>query len=200
MSQEIRDSGICCDNDNDSSTTSSCGRLSHVQKLKKRFECLAKEESTEFHQETNWWLEEDQIDDDGEEEDDGSIVDVRNEIFMRENSTESANRNFSKQSSYKSETSRNGDLELTITPATPEQNHSHAKEFPTITLSDYRRDNETNDSDSFESESDEEENGNVNENGAEQQQLNADQLRHKQPNTNRSALTRPASTISQTST
>lgn len=63
MSQEARDSGIIADNDNDSlSSTSSMTRdrnqLSYVQRLRKQFEILAKEQEREFHSECNWWLDE----------------------------------------------------------------------------------------------------------------------------------------------
>lgn len=62
MSQEARDSGIIADNDHDSlSSTSSmtrdCNQLSYVQRLRKQFEILAKEQEREFHSECNWWLE-----------------------------------------------------------------------------------------------------------------------------------------------
>lgn len=54
MSQEARDSGIVVDNslsDNDSlsSVTSSNRGMSYVQRLRKRFEILAKEQELEFH-------------------------------------------------------------------------------------------------------------------------------------------------------
>ncbi|KAG5666872.1 hypothetical protein PVAND_014880 [Polypedilum vanderplanki] len=61
MSQIARDSGIVADDD--SSETSSMranedySQLSYVQRLRKRFELLSKENEREFHSNCNWWLE-----------------------------------------------------------------------------------------------------------------------------------------------
>lgn len=172
MAAKTRDSGICCDNDceSQSSATSSSrdhNQLSYVQRLRKRFECLAKEQEREFHSECNWWLA---------EQDDNDIVEVaqevyetKNEIFSGRNevfnvkheasrdSSEFEAKSYSKQSSIKSQISRESsrsEAKLIITPATPVK-----IEYPVITFTDYQGANETNDSDSFDSdeESDEDE-------------------------------------------
>jgi hypothetical protein len=148
-----RDSGICVDNDCDSllSATSS-NQCSYVQRLRKRFECLAKEQELEFHSECNWWLDE-------EEEDDKvpqitRTVEVRNNILLRDISKESETRNYSKQSSIKSQTSHDGsrgDTNLIVTPATPTKTPTLPKEFPGMLLGDFQVNQKTNDYDSFES-------------------------------------------------
>lgn len=178
MAAKTRDSGICCDNDceSQSSATSSSrdhNQLSYVQRLRKRFECLAKEQEREFHSECNWWLA---------EQDDNDIVEVaqevyetKNEIFSGRNevfnvkheasrdSSEFEAKSYSKQSSMiKSQISRESsrsEAKLIITPATPVKSPTSPIEYPVITFTDYQGANETNDSDSFDSdeESDEDE-------------------------------------------
>jgi hypothetical protein len=71
MSEIARDSGIVADDD--SSETSSmracddCSSLSYVQRLRKRFELLSKENDKEFHSNCNWWLDEEPVQDEEEE-------------------------------------------------------------------------------------------------------------------------------------
>ncbi|CAG9812083.1 unnamed protein product [Chironomus riparius] len=61
MSDIARDSGIIADDE--SSETSSmracddCGKMSYVQKLRKRFEILSTGKESGFHQSCNWWLD-----------------------------------------------------------------------------------------------------------------------------------------------
>lgn len=192
MTQEARDSGICVDNDNDSlsSATSSSRDFyqpSYVQRLRKRFEILAKEPESEFHSECNWWLEEEA--ENGEEAEATEATDTKNEVLTQNDSTE--RKSYSKQSSLKSQVSRDsvrsGDTRVTITPATPVTHPSTPNEFPTVTFSEYSLNNETNDSDSFDSEEEDE----TEDQGEE---LEADFIRKS---TNR--LSRPVSITSQTS-
>lgn len=165
MAEEARDSGMCVDNDNDSLSTSSSfhdfNQLSYVQRLRKRFECLAaKEQEIEFHSECNWWLQEEEGREceencSGHEE---KVHDVRNKVLVRNVSAESEKKAYSKQSSIKSQVSRESVAKVTVTPATPVKTPTSPKEFPSVTFTDYQENNETNDSDSFDSGSDDEEN------------------------------------------
>jgi hypothetical protein len=195
---ETRDSGVHFDNENDSlSTSSSCrdfNQLSYVQRLRKRFECLAKEQEKEFHSECNWWLE------DENESDENSIVanedepvktsgDVLNKVLLRNVSTDSEKKSYSKQSSVKSQISHDSG-KITITPATPVITPSSPKEF--VTLIDYQQNNETNDSDSFDSDEETE-----NEKSEEvEEELPAEYIRNSRQSLK---LMRPISITSQTS-
>lgn len=157
MAEEARDSGICVDNDDSPSLSTSSSlhdfNLSYVQRLRKRFECLAKEQEKEFHSECNWWLEEEIAEDDSEVNcvnlEEEKVHDAKNKTFARNASTESAKHTFSKQSSIKSQISRESQAKIKVAPETPEN-------LPLITFTDYQENNETNDSDSFESESEDE--------------------------------------------
>jgi len=113
---DMRDSGISInDNDNDSLTSSTssaveCPKLSYVQRLRKRFEFLAKQEQEkEFHAECNWWL-----DDENGERQEPEIVDVRNPIMMTTPKSPppppAFERNFSKQSSRQSQKTESTEL------------------------------------------------------------------------------------------
>ena len=153
MTEKERDSGISCENESLSSTSSCPNR---VQLLRQRFECLAKEQEKEFHVETNWWLNE--VDDGIEEEQEDveeTSDDLRNQWF-KQNSSDSVDVNrYSKQSSIKSQLSRGseGDRTIVITPSTP--NTPSNDQHPTIIFTDYQGADETNDSDSFDSADDE---------------------------------------------
>lgn len=139
MADLARDSGICVDNDNDSlSSATSSNQCSYVQRLRKRFECLAKEQELEFHSECNWWLEEQAEDDEVT-----STVEVHNRILHRDISKESEARIYSKQTSIKSQVSHDSGEKFTVTPATPVKFPDTPEEFPEV----------TNDSDSFEEDS-----------------------------------------------
>lgn len=140
---KTRDSGICFDNDSDSLSSVTSTQLSYVQRLKKRFECLAKEQEFEFHSECNWWLDEEaqkpdnlvEIEEKGDEET-KEINDGRNEV-----SVEVETKSYSKQSSIKSQISREsskGETLLIITPATPVISPLSPKEYPTVTFTDYQ--------------------------------------------------------------
>lgn len=162
MAEIARDSGICVDNDSESVSETSSNRdhnLSYVQRLRNRFECLAKEKDLEFHEEVNWWLDEEARVNDHSEED---VTDARNasrNLFVRLPSLEHEVKNYSKQSSIKSQTSHDSNKEetkLIITPATPVKSPSTPKIFPVVTFTDYQEKNESNDTDSFDSESEEE--------------------------------------------
>lgn len=149
-----RDSGICVDNDSPSlSTSSSCrdfNQLSYVQRLRKRFECLAKEQEKEFHSECNWWLEDDYAVKSVASNDISD--DVVSKVLLRNVSAESENKVYSKQSSLKSQISFSSEGNVTITPSTPVKTPTSPQNFPTsVTLIDYQENNETNDSDSFDS-------------------------------------------------
>jgi hypothetical protein len=157
MTDLARDSGICVDNDCESlSSATSSNQCSYVQRLRKRFECLAKEQEQEFHSECNWWLDEEDENDNDEQI--TATLEVRNNILLRDVSKESDTRRYSKQSSIKSQVSRDssrGDAKLIITPATPTKSPDSPKEFPGVQLIDFQADQETNDfdddDDSFES-------------------------------------------------
>lgn len=164
MAAKARDSGICCDNDSCeslSSTTSSRvdkNQLSYVQRLRKRFECLAKEQEREFHSECNWWLaEEVKSEKDGDDivEVAQEVYEVKNEIFSGRNEVYSIKREVSRDtSSIKSQISRENsrtDSKLIITPASPVKSPTSPIAYPVITFTDYQGANETNDSDSFDS-------------------------------------------------
>lgn len=197
MAEIARDSGICVDNDSESlsSATSSNHNLSYVQRLRKRFECLAKEQELEFHEEVNWWLEDEARV--NEQLEDGDTTDGSNttrNLFVRLPLVEHEDRSYSKQSSVKSQISHDsnrGGTKLIITPATPVKSPSTPKEFPIVTFSDYQENNETNDTDSFDSESEQEEVEPVVE------EVTEDAYIRRSNNTLR--LSRPVSITSQTS-
>lgn len=147
-----RDSGICVDNDSESlsSATSSTldqNQLSYVQRLRKRFECLAKEQEREFHAECNWWLE----------EEDQVVSPKASEQKQPETKTRVETRNeLAKQLSIKSQISSDStknDTLLIITPPTPVKSPATPKEYPVVTLPEFEGKHETNDSDSFDSDS-----------------------------------------------
>lgn len=166
MEKIARDSGISVDNDNDSysSATSSSrenNQLSYVQRLRKRFECLATEQEREFHDEVNWWLhEESEVNEQQHEEEEVTDTDEGpNHDLFRIPSIENEVKTYSKQSSIKSQVSRDssrGEVKLIITPSTPVKSPSTPKDFPILILSDYQENNETNDTDSFDSASEDE--------------------------------------------
>lgn len=163
--EAARDSGICeMDNENyDSFSTSlstsssyhDFNQLSYVQRLRKRFECLAKEQEKEFHAECNWWLEDNQEDAvesevfSAKNDNEVKIHDVKNKVLVRNVSAESEKQTYTKQSSIKSQISHESAGK--VTPATTEKTIS----MPLVTFTDYKGKNETNDSDSFDSDSDE---------------------------------------------
>lgn len=166
MSEEARDSGICVDNDDDSYSTSlfnDFNQLSYVQRLRKRFECLAKEQEKEFHSECNWWLQEE-----GEEvklidthekcprHDEEKSNEATNKIFFRNISSESEKKVYSKQSSIKSQISQEGIAKVAVTPLTPVKTPT-PQEYSILTFTDYEVNNETNDSDCFDSDDGDEE-------------------------------------------
>lgn len=168
MSEEARDSGICVDNDDDSSfhSTSSFhdfNQLSYVQRLRKRFECLAKEQEKEFHSECNWWLEEEEgverIDtvETCPRHEEEKVNEAKNKVYFRNASAESETKIYSKQSSIKSQISQENVAKVTVTPATPVKTPTTPPEYPIVTFTDYEENNETNDSDSFDSDNGEEE-------------------------------------------
>jgi hypothetical protein len=203
MAEEARDSGICVDNDIDSLSTSSSlhdfNQLSTVQKLRKRFECLAKEQELEFHPECNWWLEEEgdcetsDCEGNCRSSEEERVHDVRNKVLQRNVSAESEKQTYSKQSSIKSQVSRESITRVTITPSTP------VKEFSSVTFTDYQENNETNDSDSFDSESDDDESKNqkiVNDEVEEEEDLPPEYIRNSRHSLK---LMRPISITSQTS-
>lgn len=155
MEEAARDSGICVDNDcceSLSSATSSNrdrNQLSYVQRLRKRFECLAKEQKVDFHDEVNWWLQEEVLDVDKRE--DEVIVEIINKNenvlkLQRELSHESEPKIYSQQSSVKSQISFDSSTKLVIIPPTPE---IKAFSKSTVIFTDYQENNETNDCDSF---------------------------------------------------
>lgn len=199
MSQEARDSGISVDKDDDSMSTTSSNQcyhqLSYVQRLRKRFEILSKEQDHEFHAECNWWLEEEAGDGAAQQEEE--VNDVRNEALTRSVSNDSGAKRYSKQSSIKSQISQDGDTKITVTPASPVKSPSTPREFPVVTFEDYDEQNiETNDSDSFDSDSDGE-----TENGVEEVEEQPDlEIAYIRDSSTKSRLTRPASITSQTST
>lgn len=202
MAQEARDSGICVDNDTDSveSSAASSNQLSYVQRLRQRFECLAKEQEREFHTECNWWLNEDgtgiQEQSEEEEEHIEKVDDVK--PISRHVSVEYETRNYSKQSSLRSQVSRDssrGETLLIITPATPVNSPNAPKEFPVLKLTDYQENNETNDSDSFDS--DEGDDDVIAEDG---EDLEKEEEVFVEQSGNVLRLNRPVSTSSQTST
>ena len=204
MPKIARDSGISVDNDNDdslSSATSSSrenNQLSYVQRLRKRFECLAKEQEKEFHDEVNWWLHEESEVNEQRESKTTDADDKPNDIFIRTPSIENDVKSYSKQSSIKSQISRDSshsraEVKLLITPSTPVKSPSTPKEFPGVTLIDFQENNETNDSDSFDSATEEE-----NEVFEEKVEEIADHKYFRQTSTV-SRLARPASVTSQTS-
>lgn len=202
MTEGARDSGISIDNDNDSlsSATSSIAQLSYVQRLKKRFECLAKEQEREFHAECNWWLHEEEEVQAEVTEETQEVVDVTSKIVSRNVSVESESKYYSKQSSIKSQVSRDsskGETLLIITPSTPVHTPtSPLKDYlPVITFTDYQENNETNDSDSFDSD-DEDEDAEIENDEGEVFQENDYNL---QLNENGNGLMRPGSTSSQIS-
>lgn len=158
MSQVARDSGISVDNDNDSlSTTSSstrdCNQLSYVQRLRKQFEILAKEQELEFHSECNWWLE---------DESEGrmevvirEIYDARRRDSDRTRSFQSEEKVYSKQPSINSQISQESVREVPkvlSNPSTPIKTPPSLREIPIFTVND----TSAHDSDSFDSNSDEE--------------------------------------------
>ena len=196
-----RDSGICVDNDSPSlSTSSSCrdfNQLSYVQRLRKRFECLAKEQEKEFHTECNWWLEDDYAvksvaSNDNYKE--NISDDVVSKVLLRNVSADSVNKVYSKQSSLKSQISLSSLGNVTITPSTPVKTPTSPENFPTsVTLIDFQGNNETNDSDSFDSEESE------NEQSVQvevEEVLPAEYIRNSRQSLK---LLRPISTTSQTS-
>lgn len=197
MAQEARDSGVNFDNENDSLSTSSSYRdfnqLSYVQRLRKRFECLAKEQEKEFHSECNWWLNDEEESENvivvHEDDTEDQANDVLNKVLLRNVSADSEPRPYSKQSSIKSQISHeNG--KITITLATPVESPSSPKEF--VTLIDYQGTHETNDSDSFESDD-----GVENENSVDiEEELPAEYIRNSRQSLK---LIRPISITSQTS-
>lgn len=65
MPDENRDSGIGMNDNDDESSQYDCENLTYVQRLRKRFEHLAKEHDNAFHAECNWWLD--------DEEDEGQV-------------------------------------------------------------------------------------------------------------------------------
>lgn len=159
MSQEARDSGISVDNDNDSlSTTSSstrdCNQLSYVQRLRKQFEILAKEQELEFHSECNWWLENES---EGRMEVEISeIYDARKKMFDRTLSSHSEEKVYSKQPSINSQISQESIREIPkvpTNPSSPIKTPPTNRDIPVFTLND----TSAHDSDSFDSNSDEDE-------------------------------------------
>lgn len=201
MAEEARDSGICdCDDSVSLKTSSSYNdfnQLSYVQRLRKRFECLAKEQEKEFHAECNWWLEEEGGGgggDDSEHENEGKIHDVKNKVLVRNASAESEKQVYSKQSSIKSQISHESTGKITIIPATPEKTIS----MPLVTFSDYQGRNETNDSDSFDSDEDDEEEEGENEQLRDEieEELPEEYIRNSRQSLK---LLRPISITSQTS-
>lgn len=156
MSQEARDSGISVDNDNDSlSTTSSstrdCNQLSYVQRLRKQFEILAKEQELEFHSECNWWLEDDsggRIDVEIRE-----IYEARKKIPDRTLSSQSEEKVYSKQPSINSQISQESVREIPKVPSyssSPVKTPPTLRDIPVFTVND----TSAHDSDSFDSDSD----------------------------------------------
>lgn len=153
MAAKARDSGICCDNDSCESLSSTSSvrdknQLSYVQRLRKRFECLAKEQEREFHSECNWWLAEEVAPTGGDD-----IVEVAQEVFEAKNETirkDVYNVKHDVKSQISRESSRS-DAVLIITPVTPVKSPPSPIEYPVITFTDYQGANETNDSDSFDS-------------------------------------------------
>lgn len=205
MAQETRDSGICVDNDTDSveSSAASSVQLSYVQRLRLRFECLAKEQEREFHTECNWWLNEDGtgIQEQSEEEEEQEHTEKFDNVkpISRHVSVEYETRNYSKQSSLRSQISRDssrGETLLIITPATPDKSPNAPKEFPVLKLTDYQENNETNDSDSFDS--DEGDDDVIAEDAEDMEE--EEEVFDKQLSGNVLRINRPVSTSSQTST
>lgn len=199
MTEEARDSGICVDNDcceSLSSATSSCrdhNQLSYVQRLRKRFECLAKEQEVVFHDEVNWWLHE-EVD---ENINDEVIVETSNihqngGYLQREFSRESEPRTYSRQPSIKSQISHDSGRESTLVVVIPPTPPVKAPSSAAIIFSDYQENNETNDSDSFDGSEGEAEN--VDEKDDE---VFEEQFQRKSENSLR--LSRPLSITSQTS-
>lgn len=198
MTEANRDSVISTDNDNDSlSSTSSLATLSYVQRLKKQFECLAKEQEREFHSECNWWLHEEI--NEGEEDDEQSVedtekahevVDVIGKIISRNVSVDNETKNYSKQSSIRSQISRDsskGDSIFIIPHSTPPTTPKVQEYVPVITFTEFEENNETNDSDSFDSDDEDED---IDEETFHESEYNL------QSNENVDRLNRPVSTSS----
>lgn len=199
MADDARDSGICVDNDccesllSATSSNREHNQLSYVQRLRKRFECLAKEQEVEFHDAVNWWLQDEIV----ENVDDKIVAETpkRNENLQRKLSHESEGKHYSKQSSLKSQFShdsnRKDTAEFVIIPPTPEIN---ASSITTVIFKDYQENNETNDSDSFDEAS-----GGENEGVDERNDEMVEEHFHRKSENNL-RLSRPISITSQTST
>lgn len=201
MDKIARDSGISVDNDNDSysSATSSNrenNQLSYVQRLRKRFECLATEQEKEFHDEVNWWLSDENDVNEKQNKEKVNTNNGSNDMENSESLPEDETKTYSKQSSIKSQVSRDssrGELKLIVTPVSPAKSPSTPQHFPVVILSDYQDNNETNDSDSFDSDS---------ENDNEVFEENVDDLvqhKHDRYSNNSLKVPRPHSVSSQTS-
>lgn len=89
MSDIARDSGIVADDE--SSETSSmracddCGKMSYVQKLRKRFEILSTGKESGFHSSCNWWLDDEEHEvDEGNEEHSETAESIQNNEVIEE--------------------------------------------------------------------------------------------------------------------
>lgn len=176
------ENGIDNDNESQLSATSS-NQCSHVQRLRKRFECLAREQELEFHSECNWWLG-------GEEDIDntelsGETVEVRNLNILRLDISRQSDssRQSADSATYKASQK---DVNLVVMPATPTQSSKSPEKYASVLLVDYQSEGATNDydDDSFDSD-----------NGDD----SLDEHEQLRPANKFSRLSRPISITSQTS-
>ncbi|CRL08007.1 CLUMA_CG021022, isoform A [Clunio marinus] len=162
MAQEARDSGISVDNDNESqsSITSSFRdyQISYVQRLRKRFEILAKEQEKEFHSECNWWLEEEDLNENIEKE--ASKDDTKtHDNFSHSSSLENVSYQYSNQSliirqaSSESSSSKDKTI-LKVTPATPIKSPTSPEKHLILNYPGYEEINDSNNIDKVEEEDD----------------------------------------------
>lgn len=111
MSDIARDSGIIADDE--SSETSSmracddCGKMSYVQKLRKRFEILSTGKESGYHSSCNWWLddEEHEVDEGNDENSDSqqnSQIIEDNEPQLQQQTSVISERSLKSQKSHQS--------------------------------------------------------------------------------------------------
>lgn len=74
MSTIARDSGIVADDESSETSSITYDKLSYVQKLRKRFEILATEAEREFHANTNWWLDDEDVTENEENSDSLTVI------------------------------------------------------------------------------------------------------------------------------
>lgn len=181
MSEVARDSGIIVDDE--SSETSSiracedCSKMSYVQKLRKRFELLSKENDREFHSGCNWWLDDEDeqhvVSVERQESETTLIEDVEEQFELQKQVSVTSQKSSKSYKSLHSQTSLRSQRSF-------EEEASEPPNVPKITLECVNDDDEV-----FESADDIEE------------EIEAQYVRHNEGK--REHLSRPPSITSQTS-